>query len=130
MTYLWIRHLHTLMAAMTISGFLLRGYWMLTGSDRLTQRLTRIAPHVLDTLFLSSGIAMLFMASWKPFSEGWLIAKFVGLVIYILLGTIAIRRGTTKQVRALAFVAAIVTFGYVVGVALTKSAASWFHYLA
>ncbi|MGI9236705.1 MAG: SirB2 family protein [Woeseiaceae bacterium] len=130
MTYLWIRHLHTLLAVVTLGGFLLRGYWMLTSSDRLTQRVTRIAPHVLDTLFLLSGIAMLFIASMNPFQEGWLVAKFVGLILYVLLGTIAIRRGNTRQVRAVAFAAAIVAFGYVAGVALTKSPASWIRYLA
>ncbi|MGI9236571.1 MAG: SirB2 family protein [Woeseiaceae bacterium] len=130
MTYLWIRHLHTLLAVITISGFLLRGYWMLTGSDRLARRMTRIAPHVLDTLFLASGIAMLFIASLNPLGESWLIAKFVGLILYVLLGTVAIRRGDTRQVRAVAFAAAIVAFGYVAGVALTKSPASWIRYLA
>jgi len=130
MSYLLIRNLHTLAALLSISGFMLRGYWMITGSDKLTRRVTRTVPHVVDTIFLLSGIAMLLMLSLNPLTQDWLLAKFAGLVAYILLGTIAIRRGTTKKIRNAAFVAALAVFAYIVGVALSKSAASWFAFLA
>lgn len=129
MTYLLLRQLHTLLAFITIVGFLLRGYWMLTRSDKLQQPITRIAPHVVDTAFLLSGIAMLLVVSLNPFSQSWLLAKFAGLVLYILLGSIALRRGATRSIRALALVAAVAAFGYVVGVALGKSPASWLSFL-
>lgn len=130
MSYLLIRNLHSLAALLTISGFMLRGYWMITGSDRLTHRMTRTVPHVVDTIFLLSGIAMLLMLSLNPFTQNWLLAKFAGLIVYILLGTIAIRRGSTMQIRKIAFIAALAVFAYIVGVALTKSAESWLAYLA
>ncbi len=129
MTYLLLRQLHTLLAVITIVGFLLRGYWMLTGSDKLQQPITRIAPHVVDTAFLFSGVAMLLITSLNPLSQSWLVAKFAGLVLYILLGSVAIRRGPTLRIRALAFVAAVSAYAYVVGVALAKSPASWIRYL-
>lgn len=130
MTYLLLRQLHTLAAMIAIGGFLLRGYWMLTGSAHLERRFIRIAPHIVDTVFLFSGIAMLVTISLNPFTEAWLLAKFAGLVLYIALGMIALRRGTTIESRALAFIAAIATYAYVVGVALAKSPASWLRYLA
>lgn len=129
MTYLLLKQLHTLLAVTTIVGFLLRGYWMLTGSDKLQHRGARIAPHVVDTVFLISGIAMLLVISLNPFSQSWLLAKFAGLVIYILLGTVAVRRGPTLRIRAIAFAAAVSAFAYIVGVALAKSPASWIRYL-
>ena len=61
--YLFLKYVHLAFAVMTISGFVLRGFWMLTESDRLSQRATRIAPHVIDALFLLTGIA-LFIAPW------------------------------------------------------------------
>lgn len=130
MNYLLLRHLHTSMAVLTISGFMLRGYWMLTGSEKLQQRLTRVLPHIVDTIFLASGIAMLVVASLNPFSQSWLVAKFAGLLLYILLGTVALRRGSTPQIRSLAFVAALSMYAYVIGVALSKSPASWLRYFA
>jgi len=129
MSYWLIKNLHTLAALLTISGFMLRGYWMVTGSDRLQHRVTRTVPHIVDTIFLLSGIAMLAMLSLNPLSQAWLLAKFAGLIAYILLGTIAIRRGSTPQVRKVAFVAALAVFAYIVGVALSKSATSWLAYL-
>jgi len=53
--------------------------------------------------------------------RGWLVAKIVGLLVYIVLGTIALKRGKTRRMRVGAFVAAIATFVYIVMVALTKS---------
>jgi uncharacterized membrane protein SirB2 len=98
---------------------------MMTQSDRLQRRMTRIAPHVIDTVFLLSGVALVFMLHMNAFSQPWLLAKFVGLIVYIVLGTFAIKRGATMQIRVIAFVGALAVFAYIVGVALTKSPASW-----
>jgi uncharacterized membrane protein SirB2 len=125
MTYLILKAIHIVAAMTTISGFLLRGYWMLTGSDKLQHRVTRIVPHVVDTVFLLSGIAMVWMLHLNAFTQPWLIAKFTGLIAYILLGTIAIKRGRTPQIRVIAMVGAVSVFAYIAGVALTKSPFSW-----
>lgn len=130
MSYLFFKNIHTLLALLTISGFAIRGYWMITNSGKLQHRMTRVAPHILDTVFLLSGIAMLVLLSLNPLSQSWLLAKFAGLIAYILLGTVAVRRGSTRQVRLLAFVGALSAFAYVVGVALSKSPASWLAYLS
>lgn len=114
----------------TISGFVLRGYWMMIRSDKLQLKVTRIAPHVIDTLFLLSGIALVSVLQLNAFSEPWLLAKFAGLIGYIVLGTFAIKRGATLQIRVIAFVGALSLFAYIVGVALAKSPASWLALLA
>ena len=129
MHYLLMKHAHTLLAGLTLTGFVVRGYWMLQGSDRLKHPVTRVLPHIVDTVFLLSGIAMLVMVSLNPFTEDWLLAKFAGLILYVLLGSVAIRRGPTVRMRGVALVAAVAAFAYVVGVALSKSPASWFAYL-
>jgi uncharacterized membrane protein SirB2 len=112
-------------AIASISGFMLRGYWMMLASDRLQHKVVRIAPHVIDTVFLLSGVALIFALHLNAFSQPWLLAKFAGLIAYIVLGTLAIKRGSTMQIRVIAFVAALAMFAYIVGVALTKSPASW-----
>ena len=120
-----IKSLHMITAIATISGFVLRGYWMMVESERLQLKLIRIAPHIIDTLFLLSGIALVYQLHLNVFSQPWLLAKIIGLIAYIVLGTIAIKRGPTLQIRVIAFVAALATFAYIVGIALTKSPASW-----
>ncbi len=117
-------------ALATLSGFMLRGYWMMTQSRHLQLRITRIAPHVIDTVFLLSGIALVWSLQLDAFSEPWLVAKFTGLIIYIVLGMVAIKRGPTMQIRIIAFVSALAVFAYIVGVAISKSPASWLALLA
>jgi len=109
----------------TISGFVLRGYWMLVDSKKLQHPVTRIAPHIIDTVFLLAGIGLIWLLYLEPLKQPWLIAKFTGLVVYVLLGTVAIRRGPTKQIRTIAFASAVAVFAYIVGVALTRSPLSW-----
>jgi uncharacterized membrane protein SirB2 len=118
--YTAIRHLHMGAAALSISLFVLRGAWMLNSPQRLTLRWVRIAPHVVDTVLLASALWL----AWQLGAEGargWLWAKVVGLVVYIVLGTVALKRGRTRGVRVVAFAAAIATFGYIVSVAITKT---------
>ena len=130
LTYLLIKSLHMITAVATISGFVLRGYWMMIGSEKLQLKVVRIAPHIIDTLFLLSGIALISILNLNVLSAPWLLAKFAGLIAYIVLGAIAIKRGPTLQIRIIAFVAAIAVFAYIIGVAVAKSPASWLKVLA
>ena len=123
--YAALKSAHVLLAVLTISGFVLRGAWMILESPRLDARATRILPHVADTLFLATGIALLFRLSINPLTQSWLLAKFAGLFAYILLGTIALRRGRTKRSRIVAFAMAIVVFAWIAGVARSRSLESW-----
>ena len=103
---------------------------MLRSSPLLRHRITRIAPHVIDTLFLASGIALVVTIDLPILRSNWLLAKLAGLVVYIALGMVALRFGQTREVRAIAFVSAVAIFAYIVGVAIAKSPQSWMAYLA
>lgn len=128
--YLILKYAHMIAAAITISGFMWRGYWMLTESENLQHRAAKIAPHIVDTVLLLAGLGLVWLLHLNPLVQPWLLAKFTGLVAYILLGTIAIRRGATKQVRTAALLGAIAVFAYITGVALAKSPLSWLRLLA
>jgi uncharacterized membrane protein SirB2 len=119
-SYLAVKHLHVTCALLSGSFFTLRGIWMLRDSARLQQRWVRIAPHVIDTLLLASALTMVVWSSQYPFVQPWLTAKVLALLAYIGIGTVALKRGHTKRVRAAAFVAALATFAYIVSVALTR----------
>jgi len=98
--------------------------------DFVSLKVVRIAPHVIDTLFLLSGIALVSILQLNAFLEPWLLAKFAGLIGYIVLGAFAIKRGRTFPIRVVAFVGALSLFAYIVGVALTKSPLSWLRFVA
>ncbi len=119
--YLAVKHLHVACVAISGSGFMLRGVRMLAGAPPARRRWLRIAPHVNDTLLLAAAIVLVLLSGQYPFVEGWLTAKVFGLIAYIALGSLALKAGRTKGVRIAAWLAAIMTFAYVVSVALTKN---------
>lgn len=114
MTYLALKHVHVGAVVISLALFVLRGCWMLAGSRLLDTRLSRIVPHIVDTILLASAIALSVVLGQYPFVQGWLTAKVLGLLGYIALGMIALRRGRTRAIRAAAFAGALVVFGWIV----------------
>jgi len=103
------------------AGFVLRGAWMLRDSSLLRARLTRILPHIVDTVLLGSAILLALRIYQYPFVHGWLTAKVLALLLYIVLGTIALKRGRTRRIRIVSFVLALATFFYILAVAVTRN---------
>ena len=118
--YLLVKYIHVGSVALSIAGFAARGVLMLAGSPLLQARFVRVAPHVIDTVLLASAAWLAWALHQYPFVHGWLTAKVLGLLAYIALGLVALRRGRTKTLRAWAFAGALLAAGYVVAVALTK----------
>ena len=120
-SYIAIRQAHVGAAAISLALFLLRAGWMLAYPGRLQMRWVRIVPHCVDTILLLTALWLAWQLGVEG-TRGWLAAKVVGVLVYIVAGTIALKRGRTLRVRIAALVAALVTFGYIVSVAVTKSA--------
>ena len=119
MSYTLLKHLHVTCVVTTILLFVVRGTWMIQGTLRDKGRWVRVVPHVIDTVLLASAIAMVILLGQYPGTAGWLTAKVIGLLLYIVFGTVALKRGRTLRARVAAFGAALATFAYVVSVALT-----------
>jgi uncharacterized membrane protein SirB2 len=120
--YALLKSAHVTCVVVSGAGFILRGLWMLQDSPLLARRWVRVAPHVVDTALLASAIALAAATGQYPFVQGWITAKVFGLVAYIGLGTIALKRGRTRGVRLAAFCGALLVFSYIVAVATTRSA--------
>ncbi len=121
MSYVALKHLHVTCVVLSGLGFCLRGWWMLRESPLRQHRLTRILPHVVESLLLGSALTMAWMSGQYPFANAWLTAKLFGLVAYILLGMMALKRGRTMTIRARYFGLAVLAYLYIVSVALTRS---------
>jgi len=119
--YLALKWVHVACAILSISGFSLRGILMLFESPLLATRFARVAPHVVDTVLLASALWLSALIGQYPFAEGWLTAKLLALIAYIALGSVALKRGRSKAVRAAAFALALGTALYIVSVALTRN---------
>jgi len=121
-TYSFLKYMHVTCVVLSGTGFVLRGVWMMQGSPMLARRWVRVLPHVVDTVLLASAIALAVTIEQYPLAHGWLTAKVFGLIAYIVLGTIALKRGRTRGICVTAFCGALLAFAYIVAVAMTKSA--------
>lgn len=113
----WVLRLHLLTIVLSLSGFIIRGIWMMMDSPRLSASWVKIVPHINDTLLLLSGIVMVVMLKIYPWEHSWLATKLILLLAYILLGTIALKRGKTKNQRVIAWILALLVFIYMLMVA-------------
>lgn len=120
MSYLAVKHLHMTCAALSGTLFFLRGLLMLGESPLLQLRWLNRSSYVIDTVLLASALTMVFWSAQYPFVQQWLTVKVIAVVVYIVVGAIALKRGKTKGIRATAFVIALLIFAYIVKVALTR----------
>ena len=77
----------------------------------------RYLPHVVDMVLLTTALMLTTVIRQYPFAVDWLTVKVVLLAAYIVLGSIALRRGRTRAVRVGAFIAALLTVAFLVTVA-------------
>jgi uncharacterized membrane protein SirB2 len=126
MSYLALKHLHVTCVVLSGLGFALRGWWMLNDSPLLKARLAKVVPHVVDTVLLGSALVMAWQSGQYPFVQGWLTAKFFGLLAYIVCGTMALKRARTKSRRVLFLMLALLAYAYIVSVALTRNPSVWY----
>ena len=120
-----IKLIHMSTAFISISFFLLRGFWVFNNSSMMKKKWVKILPHVNDTVLLITAILLAIGIQQYPFVDGWLTAKFIALIIYIVFGMFALKRAKDMKNKAVFFILALMTFSYIVGVALNRTT-DWF----
>lgn len=115
-----IKSIHVVSVYISFTLFLVRYIWMIAGSALLQLKLVKILPHIVDTVLLGSAIILAINWGQYPFVDAWLTAKVLALLLYIILGSVALKRGKNRQTKIAAGVAALLTFGFIVSVAITK----------
>ena len=118
--YFLARDLHIGSVIVSITLFVLRGGLMLAGSRWLSHPALRVAPHVVDTLLLTGALWLVHLTHRAPLAEPWLLAKIGGLVAYVVLGSLALRRGRTPAVRAARLAAALAIVAWIVSIARVR----------
>jgi len=116
-----VKLIHVSCAALSITGFIARGILMMRDSPRMKVRWVKTVPHIVDTILLTTAIVLAVQLDVSPVNSPWVFAKIIALVIYIGLGVVAFRFGSTKQIRIIAWLCALSVFAYIVLVAITKS---------
>ena len=122
MPWALVKQLHVALALLTACSFCLRGYWMLVRSPRLESPWARRLPHVVDALLLLTGVTMAVGLAISPHAHPWLAVKLVAIVAYVIIGSIALKRGRSYRQRAVALVVSLLVLAYIFAVALHHDA--------
>lgn len=117
--YPTIKHLHMLLAVVSILFFLVRSAWLFTNNALLTKKPIKILPHIIDTFLLASGVTLMVITSQHPDGLNWLSVKLLLIVAYIAFGIFTFR-ANKKSSRAIFFVLAITAVSFVLLLARTK----------
>jgi uncharacterized membrane protein SirB2 len=123
--YLALKHLHLTFVALSLLAFFVRGIWLFMNSSMLSKKWVKILPHIISTILLVSGIALAVHLSLSPGSQPWLMAKIIGLIVYIGLGVAAFKV-PNPNARKLLWVSALIVFAYIVCVAISKNPLGFF----
>jgi uncharacterized membrane protein SirB2 len=113
--------IHVGCALLSISLFFIRGLWMISDSPWRRKPAVKILPHIVDTTLLVSAIVLVVQTAQYPLEQSWLLAKISALLVYIGLGLVALRFGSSKPIRIVAWLCAILTFMYIYSVAITRN---------
>lgn len=123
-TFSTLLTLHLISIVLSVGLFTLRFWWSSTNARLASARWTRILPPIIDTVLLLSGVALIAKTHILPFTEQgtWLTEKLFGVIIYIVLGFIALdyRRARSQQARLIAFPLALVVLYIIIKLATTK----------
>ncbi len=126
--YEFVKYIHVTAITLSVCGFMLRVFLKHNDSPYQAKYWFKKAPHYVDILLLASALTMVYIMGVNPFTTFWLSEKIIGLLIYILLGMVALRWGKTKNIRMLAAGMAVMVFSYIVYVAHYKTPAVVFSY--
>jgi uncharacterized membrane protein SirB2 len=116
--YLQIKWVH--IAAVIASGalFALRGIAVQFGASWAMAAPLRYLSYTIDTVLLTAAMMLVSIVHQYPFVQAWLTVKVCLLVVYVLLGTFALKRGRTPRTRLVCFVAALALYGFIASVAV------------
>lgn len=115
--YPQIRLVH--ITAVILSGllFALRGSAQLLGAGWTMAAPLRYLSYAIDTTLLTAALMLATILRQYPFVHAWLTVKVLLLVVYIVLGSFALKRGATPAVRLWCFLAALAVYLFIVSVA-------------
>ena len=115
---------HLIAVALTIGFFIVRYWWRYSNNPLINARWVRIAPHCIDTVLLLSGAGLMWKTGYLPFTDkgAWLTEKLFGVIIYIVLGFIALgrHRPRSQQTGFIAFLLGLVVLYIIIKLATTR----------
>lgn len=116
-----LKHLHMMLAVISITLFTLRFIWLMTSSDK--QRYLRVqrSTYVIDSLLLVIGLTMAVQLSISPLEQWWFAEKLIAILAYIFTGYYTLKIARNRTMRIFGYLGAMGWVMLVVRLAMTKS---------
>jgi uncharacterized membrane protein SirB2 len=115
--YPQVKTLHMAMAIASGTLFALRGAFAIAGHRWPHALAVRVASWTIDTTLLTAALMLFSMLPSEAFANGWLATKVALLVVYVGLGTLAMRTSSSRSMRVAGFAAALAAFGSIYSIA-------------
>jgi uncharacterized membrane protein SirB2 len=119
--YPQIKFVHILCVILSGSLFTLRGLLMLMRSRYTNHVALRMLSYAIDTTLLTAALMLVTVLHQYPFVQAWLTVKVLLLVLYIVLGVLALRRGRTRNAQITCFLAALLVYAFIISVAMAHN---------
>lgn len=123
--YLSIKGLHLTLVVVSGLLFAARGAGVLAGQAWPMWPLARRISVLIDVALLSAGVTLWVLLSWHPLQHPWLGTKLALLLVYIVLGSLALKRAPRRGQRAGFFVAALLVYAFMASVAVSHQPWGW-----
>ena len=123
--YPQILFVHILAISLSGSLFASRGLGVLAGARWPQAAPVRYFSYSVDTVLLTAALMLLTILPGAMFVNGWLTVKLILVVAYVVLGSFALKRGRTSRIRTICFVAALLVFATIIGIALAHHPLGW-----
>jgi uncharacterized membrane protein SirB2 len=85
----------------------------------------RYASYGIDTVLLTAGLMLVAILPEALSANHWLAVKIALLVVYIVLGSLALKRAQGARARTAAFVAALLVYALMIGIARAHDPMGW-----
>ncbi|MDT4332310.1 SirB2 family protein [Methylomonas sp. MED-D] len=113
-----VKHIHLFFVALLVVSFLGRVALAQFKPELLARKWLKLAPHVIAGVLLLSGAILVFQGDWLAGNFGWIVAKLVVLVGFMIAGVRTIREEGASRWRW--FGVALLCLFYISKVAMTK----------
>ena len=119
------RQAHLGLVSASVFVFVLRGLGTLQGSAWPMRPFIKRASMVIDTALLAAGATLWVLLKLNPLHNTWLGVKLMLLVVYVVLGSFALKRGANLRKKALFFMAALACVAFMAFIATRHNPLGW-----
>ena len=116
--YAQVKSAHIFFVSLSGVLFLLRGLAVVFGGQWAMAKPWRFLSYAIDTGLFLAGLSLILMLSLNPINTPWLGIKLICLVVYIVLGSLALKRAPSENIRRLSYAGALALFVFMVSIAL------------